>query len=262
MHPIFLDLGFLQIRWYGLMYALGLLAGIKMILTELKRRKINYNEDQIFNIIMSGFIGALIFARLYYVIFSFDIYRDNLWEILAVWHGGLAIHGGIIGGVLFGYLACKFYKIKPWLFADVVTPAALLGQALGRFGNLMNGDAHGTATNMLWGLVFAPGTPAYMEHGLQPSHPTMIYEMLLNLFFFAILYKLQKGQYKNGFIFCMYLIFYSIGRFIVSFFRADDLYLLGLNLPHLVSIVLICGGFYFILRYQLHKPEVLNDRDK
>lgn len=253
MHPIFLELGFVQIRWYGLMYAVALLAGIKLIIAEMKRRKAAYNEDQLLNIILFTFLGAIVFARLYYVAFNFSSYQDSLWEILAVWHGGLAVHGGIIGGTLCGYLVCKHYKIVPWFFADVVAPAVLLGQALGRFGNLMNGDAHGTATNLPWGLVFAPGTPAYLEHGLQPSHPTMIYELLFNLFFFAVLSKMQKGQYKDGFIFCLYLIFYSIGRFLVSFFRADDLYLLGLNLPHLVSVVLICGSLYFILRYRLYK---------
>ncbi|MDR1998261.1 MAG: prolipoprotein diacylglyceryl transferase [Candidatus Margulisbacteria bacterium] len=252
MHPVFLDLGFVQIRYYGLMYAMALLAGIKLILSELRRRGVQYVEDQILNIIITAFLGALLFARIYYVVFNFAAYQDNLWEILAVWHGGLAIHGGILGGVLCGYWACRHYKIEPWLFADVCAPAVLLGQALGRFGNLMNGDAHGLPTDLPWGLVFAPGTPAGIEFPGVPLHPTMLYEMLLNLLFCGLLYRLQKTRRRNGFVFCLYLIFYSIARFIVSFWRADDFYLLGFNLPQLVSIGLIAVSLYFMLGYRLY----------
>ncbi|MDR2431372.1 MAG: prolipoprotein diacylglyceryl transferase [Candidatus Margulisbacteria bacterium] len=256
MHPIFLDLGFVQIRYYGLMYAVALLIGMRLILAEIKRRELACNEDHILNAVITAFLGALLGARLYYVFF-FDpaYYWQNPAEFLAVWHGGLAIHGGIIGGVLAGWLACRHYRIHPWQFADLCAPAVLLGQALGRFGNLMNGDAYGAATNLPWGLVYAPGTPAYIQHGLQPSHPAMVYELLLDFIFFCVLCRLQKQPRRDGFLFCLYLIFYSVARSIVSCFRADDLYLCGLNLPQLASAVLICGGFYFILRYQLYRAE-------
>ena len=256
MHPIFLDLGFAQIRYYGLMYAVALLVGIKLILTETKRRAINGTEDQVLNIILGAFVGALLGARIYYVVFNLPLYRDNLWEILAVWHGGLAIHGGICGGVLAGYLLCRFYKIAPWKFADCASPAVLLGQAIGRFGNLMNGDAHGLPTSLPWGLVFPAGTPAGDEFPGLPLHPTMIYEMILNFLFFLILYRWQKrNNYKDGFIFGLYLIFYSAARFVVSFFRADDLYFLGCNLPQLVSLVLIAVCGYIIWRYKLYRAK-------
>jgi phosphatidylglycerol:prolipoprotein diacylglycerol transferase len=253
MHPIFLDLGFAQIRYYGLMYAVALLVGIKLILTEVKRRKLNGTEDQILNIILGAFVGALLGARIYYVVFNLPFYRDNLWEILAVWHGGLAIHGGICGGVLVGYLLCRFYKIAPWKFADCASPAVLLGQAIGRFGNLMNGDAHGRPAGLPWGLVFPAGTPAGDEFPNLPLHPTMLYELILNFLFFLILYRWQKkNNYKDGYIFGLYLIFYSATRFIVSFFRADDLYFLGCNLPQLVSLVLIAVCGYIIWHYKLY----------
>ncbi|MDR1114461.1 MAG: prolipoprotein diacylglyceryl transferase [Candidatus Margulisbacteria bacterium] len=254
MQPVFLDLGFLQIRYYGLMYAIALLAGIKLILTEVKRRRLGGNEDQILNIILGAFVGAILGARLYYVLFNLPLYRGDIWEIFAVWHGGLAIHGGIFGGVLTGYLLCRFYKIAPWRFADCASPTVLLGQAIGRFGNLMNGDAHGLPTSLPWGLIFPAGTPAGDEFPNLPLHPTMLYEMILNFLFFLILYRLQKkNNYKDGYIFCLYLIFYSAARFIVSFFRADDLYFLGFNLPHLVSLVLIAVCGYIIWRHKLYR---------
>ncbi|GBR77411.1 prolipoprotein diacylglyceryl transferase [Candidatus Termititenax dinenymphae] len=255
MQPIFLDFGFLQIRWYGLMYAVALLIGIKLILTEIKRRKLGYNEDSLMNVMLGTFAGGIICARIYYIVFNFGTYSSDLWEIFAVWHGGLAIHGGIFGGILCGYLLCRHYRIAPWEFADIAVPAVLLGQALGRIGNLTNGDAHGIPTTLPWGLVFPAGTPAGDEFPGLPLHPVMLYEMILNFLFFLVLFRLQKKGYKNGFIFCLYLIFYSIARFIVSFFRADDFYVFGLNLPQLVSLVLIAVNSYIIWRYQLYRTK-------
>jgi phosphatidylglycerol---prolipoprotein diacylglyceryl transferase len=253
MHPVFLHIGFLEIRWYGLMYALGLLLAMQGILRDLKLKKIQFKEDDIINIILGTFLFALLGARLYYVLFNLPYYLANLSEIPAVWHGGLAIHGGIIAAVISGYFFCKHYQIKPWPFADIAVPYVLLGQVLGRFGNFMNGDAHGLPTNLPWGIIFPAGTPAGNEFPGQPLHPTMLYELVLNLLFFIILYRLRLKNYKAGFIFCLYLIFYSVARFIVSFFRADDLLLFGFNMPHIISIFTILACSYIIWRYQLGK---------
>lgn len=254
MHPILFKLGFLEIRYYGLMYAVALLVGIQMIFKELKRRKVKYVEDDILNVVMFSFLGGLFFARLYYVLFNLSYYLQNPGEIIAVWHGGLAIHGGIIGGVLCGYFVTKKYKINTWQFADVVAPYLLLGQVFGRFGNFMNGDAHGLPTKMPWGIVFPSDTPAGMQFPGQPLHPTMLYELVLNLIFFFILHRLRLGKYRDGYIFCWYLIFYAISRFIVSFFRADDLMLGVLRTPHVVSILMIIVSIIFIKKYRLAIP--------
>lgn len=253
MHPIFLKLGFIEIRYYGLMYALALLIGIQLIFKEYKRRKIKYSEDDLLNIILGAFLGGLLFARIYYVLFNFSYYQNNLWEVFAVWHGGLAIHGGIFGGLLFGYFLTKHYKVNTWEFADIAAPYILLGQVFGRFGNFMNGDAHGVPTAMPWGVVFPLNTPAGMQFPGQAIHPTMLYELVLNLIFFFILHRLRLGRYKNGYIFCLYLIFYSIARFIVSFFRADDLMLGPFRTPHVVSVLLITFCCYLIKKYKLNK---------
>ncbi len=253
MHPIFLKIGFLEIRYYGLMYALSLLIAIKGIVSEFKRRGVEYVEDDILNIIIITFIGGLIFARLYYVLFNLSYYWQAPAEIIALWHGGLAIHGGIIGGVLAGIWATKKYKIKTWFFADALAPYLMLGQTLGRFGNFMNGDAHGLPTNLPWGLVFPAGTPAGNEFPGMPLHPVMLYELFLNFVFFLILFNLRKTKYKDGYIFSLYLILYSIGRFVVSFFRADSLMLGSFRMAHIISVVIVALAVFLIKKYQLHK---------
>jgi phosphatidylglycerol:prolipoprotein diacylglycerol transferase len=255
MHPVFLHVGFLEIRWYGLMYALALLVAMQGIIRDLKLKKIQFKEDDVINIILGTFLFAILGARIYYVLFNFSYYLANPLEIPAVWHGGLAIHGGIIAGVIAGYFLCKRYKMKPWQIADIAVPYVLLGQVFGRFGNFMNGDAHGLPTNLPWGVVFPAGTPAGNEFPGLSLHPTMLYELVLNFIFFLILYRVRLNNRKAGFIFCLYLIFYSIARFIVSFFRADDLLFFGLNMPHLISVAMIVVSVWFIFSKRLFQTE-------
>ncbi|HWP45865.1 MAG TPA: prolipoprotein diacylglyceryl transferase [Candidatus Limnocylindrales bacterium] len=251
MHPILFKFGPLEIRYYGLMYAIAILIGLYLIKREVLRKNIPLNEDQITNFVLLTVLGGIIGARIYYVIFSWDYYSQNPLEIPAIWHGGLAIHGGIIGGVLVGYWFTRRYHISFWRMADAVAPSIILGQALGRFGNFMNGDAHGIPTTMPWGIVFPPTSIAGREFPGQPLHPTMLYEMVINFGIFLLLWKLRTRPHKDGFIFCLYLIGYSIGRFIVSFFRADDLYLGPLKMPHVVSVITILVFGYLIFKWRL-----------
>jgi phosphatidylglycerol:prolipoprotein diacylglycerol transferase len=255
MHPILVKLGFLEIRYYGLMYAIGILIAIQGITRWFKRKKYPVDEDTLVNIILWTFVSAIVGARLYYVLFNLPYYLGNPTEIFAVWHGGLAIHGGIIGGLLSGYFLAKKAKIRPWFLADAAAPFVILGQALGRFGNFMNGDAHGIPTKMSWGVIFPAGTPAGDQFPGIPTHPTMIYELILNLIAFVILYRLREKKYKDGFIFAVYIICYAINRTIVSFFRADDLLLYGLNMPHIISAVMIGVSIYFILVKKLYRAQ-------
>lgn len=233
------------------MYAIAILIGLYLIKREVLRKNIPLNEDQITNFVLLTVLGGIIGARIYYVIFSWDYYSQNPLEIPAIWHGGLAIHGGIIGGVLVGYWFTRRYHISFWRMADAVAPSIILGQALGRFGNFMNGDAHGIPTTMPWGIVFPPTSIAGREFPGQPLHPTMLYEMVINFGIFLLLWKLRTRPHKDGFIFCLYLIGYSIGRFIVSFFRADDLYLGPLKMPHVVSVITILVFGYLIFKWRL-----------
>jgi len=254
MHPILFEFGPIQIRFYGLMYVIAILVGSVLIKKEVRRKGIKMAEDDVMNFILWSVVGGILGARIYYVVFNWSYYFANLREVPAVWHGGLAIHGGFIGGITAAYLYLKRRDVFFWRMADCVAPAIILGQAFGRFGNFMNGDAHGRPTTMSWGIVFPQGSIAGAEFPNTPLHPTMLYEMAINLFIFSILwFGLRKREYKNGFIFAAYLMLYSLGRFVVENFRADSLMLGPLRVAQVVSLTLAVSALTVIVNGRMWK---------
>lgn len=251
MHPILFKFGPITIRYYGLMYVIAFFIGIFLLKKEVKRKEIILTDDNILNLALWVYLFGLIGARIYYVTFNWDYYGMYPKEIPAIWHGGLAIHGGLLGGILAGYLFTKKNDISFLPLADATVPSIILGQALGRFGNFMNGDAHGVPTELPWGLVFPETSIAGSQFGPVPLHPTMLYEMILNLCIFLFLWKIRKRNFHDGFLFSLYLILYSIGRFFVCFFRADALMLGSIRIAQGVSILLIFGLGCVVLRRRL-----------
>ncbi len=257
MHPVLFKLGPLEIRFYGLMYVVAILVGLYLIKREVKRKAIPLSDEDVTNFVLYVVFGGIVGARIYYVIFNWDFYSSNPLEIPAVWHGGLAIHGGLIGGIGVAYLYLKRRAIPFLRMADAVAPAIILGQAFGRFGNFMNGDAHGVPTDLPWGITFPPdsvaGADTIMKYGKNlPLHPTMLYEMVLNISIFLFLwFYLRKRPSKDGFIFVVYLILYSTGRFFVEAFRADSLMLGPFRVAQVVSIALILSGLFYMVRRRL-----------
>lgn len=251
MHPLLFEIGPFQIRYYGLMYAIAITCAMFLIRSEVRRRQIRLSDDDVINFVLLPVLGGILGARLYYVLFNWGHYSQNLWEIFKVWHGGLAIHGGIIGGTLTGWWCARHYRVPFWEMADVVAPTLILGQTFGRFGNFMNGDAHGFPTTLPWGIVFPPDSIAGHEFPNQPLHPTMLYELFLNFCIFLTLWNIRKMGWKPGFLFCVYLMLYSMGRFLVSFFRADSLMLGPFRMAHVISIALILVAGGYILAGQL-----------
>lgn len=280
MNPVFLKIGSFELHYYGLMYALAFITGIYIAKKMAKER--NFDEKIIDDYAFIAIISGLIGGRLYYVLFNLDYYLENLSEIPAVWHGGMAIHGGIIGGIIGTLIYGKIKKINPLILGDYAAAPFILGQAIGRFGNLMNGEIHGVPTftpfsiifNLKpkfaewytyyqslpllekanfpdlvpWGIVFPLSSPAGSEFPNLALHPAMIYEMILNLIgFCTIWFILRKKENKSvGYLWWHYIIIYSINRIIVSFFRAEDLMIWGLRAPHLVSIVMIVIALFFL----------------
>lgn len=271
MNPIFLEIGPLEIRYYGLMYAISFMIAIYFGKKWAEKKGINgiVFENFAFITIISGLIGA----RLYYVLLSLNYYLNNPLDIIAIWKGGLAIHGGIIGGFLGALFYSKKHKLNLWDLTDISAPFLLLGQGIGRIGNLMNGEIHGVPTftpwNIIfsrqsrfaewyemyqasslqvqmefnelvpWGLVFPSASPAGEEFPNVALHPAMIYEMILNFIGFIILYRLyRKWNLSKGIITMIYIVIYAINRSFVSFFRAEDLMVIGMRAPHLISIVM------------------------
>ena len=275
MKPTLFKIGNFELRIYSLMYILAFIIGIKIAEKDdvAKKRGIKDKkmiEDFAFFAMISGIIGA----RAYYVIMKFNEYASNPISILKVWEGGLAIHGGIIGGLIGSYLYAKKYKISLWTLTDMGVGPLLFGQFLGRFGNLANGEIHGVPTftplNVIlfgkfkewwtayqsmsldvqskfrelvpWGLVFPQNSPAGMEFPNYPLHPAMLYEAVLNLIGFILLwFYFRKKEYNPGVLSMIYLIMYAIIRVFVSTFRVEDLIVpgLGIRAPYLISIVMI-----------------------
>lgn len=249
MDRIALDLGFIQIYWYSIFILLGVLFASIVIFRECKRQKIN--EDFISNLIFYGIIIGIIGARIYYCLFNFDYYSVHPLEILEVWNGGLAIHGGIIAGVIFVYLYTKKYKAKFLKVTDIITPGLLLGQAIGRWGNFFNKEAYGRETTRI--ALEKLGIPNFVIEGMNINgnyyQPMFLYESIWNTFGFIALLMLRRFKYlKTGQLTGFYLMWYSFGRFFIEIFRSDSLMLGNLKAAQIMSIILfIIGLLMFIL---------------
>ncbi len=257
MHPVLFEFGPIEIRFYGLMYVVAILVGLSLIKREARRKMIGLSDEEITNFVLWVVVGGIVGARLYYVIFNWGFYSRYPGEIPAIWHGGLAIHGGLLGGISVAYLYLKKKGIPFWRMADTVAPAIILGQAFGRFGNFMNGDAHGVPTDLPWGIKFPPesvaGRDTIARYGKNlPLHPTMLYEMVLNLsIFFFLWFYLRRRKAKDGFVFATYLVLYSAGRFFIESFRADSLMVGPLRVAQVVSLLLVAGGLVAIWKGKL-----------
>ena len=240
MHPILFKYGFIEIRFYGLMYVVAILVGSYIIKREVRRKGIPMGPDEVMNFIVWVVLGGVVGARLYYVLFNLSFYLANFAEIPAIWHGGLAIHGGIGGGALVAFYYLKKKGVGFWRMADAVAPAGILGQTFGRFGNFMNGDAHGRPTGMAWGIVFPPGSIAGSEFPNTPLHPAMLYELFINFSIFCFLWLvLRRTEHRDGYLFAMYIMLYSLGRFCVEYFRADSLMFGPIKAAQAVSLAIV-----------------------
>ncbi|MFC1491361.1 prolipoprotein diacylglyceryl transferase [Nitrospinota bacterium] len=253
--PVIFQLGPFALRWYGLMYVVAVLVGVWLAGKEAERKNLPITSDEIMNFGLLVMFSGILGARIYYVIFRWDVYSTNLWEIPLLWHGGLAIHGGLIGGVAAGFLYLRRHPVPTFAFADAVAPSVMLGQVFGRFGNLMNGDAHGVPTDSPLGVIFSPKTLAGRLNPETPIHPVMVYELALNLLWFFILRKLRLRPHRDGFIFCLYFVLYSIGRAAVSGFRADSLWFGPVRAAYVASVLLILVFGAVIYRYRLWEGE-------
>jgi phosphatidylglycerol:prolipoprotein diacylglycerol transferase len=255
MHPVLIQFGPFSIRYYGLMYVVGIIIAIFLVRSEVRRKGLPLTDDEQTNLLMFTVLAGIIGARLYYVLFTWPHYRQVPWDIPAVWRGGLAIHGGVLGGIAAVIWFARRKAIPLLRLTDVLAPPLILGQALGRFGNFMNGDAHGVPTALPWGIVFAANTPAGSQFPNIPLHPTMLYEMAINLSIFAYLWSTRKRRTKDGYTTMCYLLLYSLGRFGVEFLRADSLWFGPFRTAQLVSLGLIILSGTVIIRRRLWLAE-------
>lgn len=254
MDPVLIQIGPFVIRYYGLMYVLGTLAGIYLLRRESRRLNLPLSEDSQVNLVLLVVFAGILGGRIYYVIFNWDYYSRNPAEIPALWHGGLAIHGGLIAGVLAGLWFVRKHGLAFLQMADTCVPMVALAQAFGRFGNFMNGDAHGVPTNLPWGIVFPPESIAGRQFGPVRLHPTMLYELVWDLAIFGVLWRLRLSPRKRGYQAGLYLILYSVGRAVIESFRADSLMLGSWRVAQLVSALVVIGSAGWLVGSRLWKP--------
>ena len=254
MHPILVQLGPVTIRYYGLMYVIAISIGFWLLTKEIRRKQLTLTTENLLDLLLWTVPSAIIGARLYYVAFHWEYYGARPLDILKIWEGGLAIHGGVLAGVLVVYLFARAKKVSFWVLTDALVPSLILGQAIGRIGNLMNGDAYGTPTTLPWGIRFPPESPVGRAYPGQATHPSMIYEMILNLLIFGFLWGwARKRGYKDGFSTAMYFILYAVARSIVSFTRGDSLWLGPIRAAHVISAIFIVVFGWLIWRRKLYR---------
>jgi len=240
LSKIALEIGPLSIRWYGIILGTAALVGLLLAIREGRRRGIH--PDLFLDLILFAVPVAIICARAYYVIFEWGYYKEHPEEIVQVWRGGLAIHGALIGSVLTGWLFARYKKISFWGLADIAAPSIIMGQAIGRWGNFINQEAHGgeVSRSFLESLHLPDWLINQMYIDGSYYHPTFLYESLWNLLGFIILLAMRRLNPRRGELFIFYVIWYSIGRFFIEGMRTDSLMLTdSIRIAQLIGVVLI-----------------------
>ncbi|WP_003541954.1 prolipoprotein diacylglyceryl transferase [Desulfotomaculum nigrificans] len=220
MHQILFYIGNWPIRSYGVMLSLGILAGLAVSCYVAKKQ--GRFVEEIMDLAFYAVVGGLIGARLWEVAFSWDYYSQNLWQIPAIWNGGISVQGSIFGGLVAVIWYCKKHKITVWPMLDTLAPGVLVGQAVGRVGCFLNGCCYGIPHEHL-GVIYPPGTDAYYAFGAQPLFPAVLFEAGWDLVVLAILLMVYKRKPFDGFIALSYFVLYAIGRFTLEFWRGDSL---------------------------------------
>lgn len=242
INPVAFSLWGKDVYWYGILIAVGILAGL-LVSTRLSKKE-GLPDDTVIDVAIWSTPIAIICARLYYCIFSWDQYADNPWKIFYIWEGGIAIYGAVIGAVITAYLYCRVKKLSWRKVFDVCIVGVLTGQAIGRWGNFVNKEAYGTATNLPWRMEIYSGSQ------LISVHPTFLYESLWNFIGIFVLLYINKRKKQDGETFFSYLIWYGIGRAFIEGLRTDSLYWGALRISQVVAVVTAIFGMCAIVYFR------------
>lgn len=220
INPNIIEIGSIKVQWYGMMYVLGFLASYFLISRQRRARLLGLEGTQLLGLIIALAFGLIVGARLgdvvFYQSYLYSYYLYNPIEIIAVWHGGMSYHGGLIGSVLACILFCRMRKLPFWEVSDVVIVTVPIGLFLGRLGNFINGELYGRPSTLPWAMVFPMGGP-------EPRHPSQLYEAALEgVVLFIVLWMLKDRDFRPGSMFCFFLGGYGVFRFLVEFFRQPD----------------------------------------
>lgn len=266
-----ISIGGFSIAYYGIIIAIGMVAGFFMASWEAKR--LHQDSEVILDLALWDIVFAIVGARLYYVLFSWDYYSQNPSEILNIRGGGMAIYGGVIGGVLTTFIFAKIRKLSFWELVDAASCGLLVGQIFGRWGNFFNREAFGDYTDNLFAMQLKRSqvragdlTPEIIKHIVDIDgtsyiqvHPTFLYESLWNVVVLLIILLYTKKRKFPGQLFLMYLFGYGLGRFWIEGLRTDQLKLFVTQLPvsQLLSgaLVVVSGGVLFYKLWKLRRQE-------
>lgn len=245
INPNIIEIGPIKLRWYGLMYVLGFAAAYFLIPKQRRSERLGLRGALLQDLFFYLAIGLIAGARLGYILFyqlgSIGDYLRHPLEIIAIWHGGMSFHGGLMGALLMGILFCKRRQLPYWEVADAVMITVPIGLGLGRLGNFINGELFGRPTDVPWAMVFPSGGPI-------PRHPSQLYEAALEgLVLFIILWALRDREFRPGTLVSIFLVGYGVFRFIIEFFRQPDPQI-GLlwdffSMGQVLCLVMIIVGF-------------------
>lgn len=266
-----------SIKFYGVIiafgFALAVLFGGRMAF------KWKMSIDKMLDVLIFGTFGGIFGARLYYVIFEWDYYAAHPSEIFQIWHGGLAIYGGLIGAILVAFIVCRFNKLNFLNLADMAAMSFLIGQGIGRWGNFMNQEAFGTNTTLPWGMTSEKVVEYINTHQTQfaangitmdpsvPVHPTFLYESIWCILgFFVLFYICERHRKFSGQIMLTYGVWYGLERMVVEGMRTDSLYIAGttLRVSQVLSAVLaiVCAvALIVLLRKYKKSPKPIEGVD-
>lgn len=255
MNPIAFNLFGIDIRWYGILISMGMLIGIFLANYTCRIKDLSY--DKMMDIVLIALPAAIVGARLYYVLFNLSYYLSYPNEIFNIRQGGLAIHGGVLFAVIAAFIYARKKNLEFLNYADAAAPSIIIAQAIGRWGNFFNQEAHGGQVTS----EFISRFPEFIQKGMYIEgtyyHPTFLYESIWNVFVFAVLLIIINKVRKKGMVFFSYIGLYSVGRFIIEGLRTDSLMFGPIRVAQLVSLAGVAIWFVYLYVAYFRKKNIL-----
>ncbi|GBD13127.1 Prolipoprotein diacylglyceryl transferase [bacterium HR24] len=240
--PVIFKLGGVEVTWHGLLAAVGVIVGVAV--AAYFARRAGYSEDHIYNTALALVVGGIVGARGLYVLENLDQFRDDPGQIFALNAGGISIYGALIGGTVGAWLYTLLARVPgKWRIADVAALGAIVGMAIGRVGDIINGEHFAEPTSLPWGVRYThPDSPSFIRYGPDHvQHPAVAYEMLADLAIFGVLLYMWRRGTRPGLIFLTWAFLYSAMRLGISFLRLDDIVWAGLRTAQIIAIaVMVC----------------------
>jgi phosphatidylglycerol:prolipoprotein diacylglycerol transferase len=245
-----------EIRWYTLAIIAGIIAAVIISIFEGKRKGIP--PESIISLVPWVLIGGIIGARLFHIVDHWGYYMANPALIFQLQHGGLAIWGALVGGTVAAIAYTRISRVQFWKLADALVPGLLVAQIIGRFGCIVNGDAYGGFTTLPWGFIYTnPNAMIPANYVGIPTHPYPVYDMLWNLFVLGLVLVFRSRFKQDGVILSSYLGLYAIGRFILTFFRQENVLFWGLQEAQVVSVFILIGATAVLLYFWRRQKRAL-----